>query len=168
LANPDGNADLSDPSLWTVSTTAGGTPGLPESGSAETYEVWVKSEFGDSDPPPPLAAPEADPDGDGASNLLEFALRSVPTDSASLPNVQIDRSEPGFLDIRYASPPSQSAAGITLQLEISENLIQWENAESEILAQAPRDSRSIWVTERVPIPVGLPTAAFRLRIRTLP
>ncbi len=168
FTSTDGSADPSDPALWTASATSGGTPGHPESGSVETYEDWAKTEFGDADPPPALAAPEADPDGDGAANLLEFALRSVPTDPASLPDLQIHRREAGFIEIRYPSPLSQSAAGIAIQLEISKDLVQWDETEGEILALDPRDSRSVWVTAKVPISAGSPEAGLRFKVRFLP
>ncbi len=52
----------------------------------QAYAVWRAQQFGAGAEALPTAEPLADPDGDGATNLVEFALDSAPLSAASLPS----------------------------------------------------------------------------------
>ncbi len=69
---------------WTRSTA----DASPDLGSHEfqAYAVWRAQQFGAGADALPAADPLADPDGDGATNLLEFALGSDPLSAESIPS----------------------------------------------------------------------------------
>lgn len=66
-----------------------------------------------------IVGPEADPDGDGLINLLEYALASIPTDPASrqLPSVQFSEGHLQFTFLR-------ARADLTYRVEASSDLSQ--------------------------------------------
>jgi hypothetical protein len=64
---------------WGLSPSPGGTAGVPETGTAMIYEFWANTAFNAIDRDDPLVSDlTADPDGDGADNLLEYALGGQP------------------------------------------------------------------------------------------
>ncbi|MBC8008810.1 MAG: IPT/TIG domain-containing protein [Burkholderiales bacterium] len=103
-------------------TTPGGTASLPLS---FTYLSGLQSWFsgyglpidGTGD-----GAPAADPDGDGVSNFLEYALGTSPLDSteASMPGIALsgDRLGVSFTRVR---------ADINYMVEATSDLIEWTN-----------------------------------------
>ncbi|MGB0993247.1 MAG: lamin tail domain-containing protein, partial [Akkermansiaceae bacterium] len=89
---PVSGTDLDSPQNWSPSRELGGGSGLPD---LYTYDSWL-ADF------PQLAAASMtaesdDFDQDGYNNLLEFALHSDPTDSASTPAMPsaISNIDPG-------------------------------------------------------------------------
>ena len=68
--------------------------------------------------------PEEDEDGDGLSNLLEYALGLVPT-KASMTDLSLARLEDG--DVFTFSVPHFGGGDISLQVQTSEDLRIWEN-----------------------------------------
>lgn len=78
---------------------------------------------------------EADPDGDGVSNLLEYALAGDPTvpGTATLPRTEVV-SEGGndYLALIIDSIPL--ASGISFVVEVSSDLQTWETGDGHIVA----------------------------------
>lgn len=70
---------------------------------------------------------QADPDGDGLSNLLEFALNLIPTKSDAGSGVLAPflRSDGGTARLALAISRRTDAAGLTYTLEASEDLVNW-------------------------------------------
>jgi autotransporter-associated beta strand protein len=120
---------------------------------ATAYEEWrLKSGIGDT-----AKSPEADPDQDGRSNLLEYAFGGKPLDPADRGTLieNLDGSGEGKVlglliathtGASFAAGPDHglvaSVGGTTYQVEASSDLGDW----------------SLPVSELVPVPAGLPPA----------
>lgn len=91
-------------------------------------QAWLQPYFGTTTPVGPAAA-DADPDGDGLPNLLEYALGSLPTDStsASLPLAEIES-----LRVTLSFTPAVTG-GLRYIVEASSNLSEWSE-QSDITA----------------------------------
>lgn len=88
LTDLSGGADANASESWRASALPGGTPGVIES-APETlrYVDWVAEEFSEEErEKPEISGFEADLDGDGLANALEFVLGSSPRvrDSSAL------------------------------------------------------------------------------------
>ena len=86
----------------------------------DPFKHWLQS-FGLSDP-------NADPDGDGLVNFIEFATGSDPTQAASQHTPTID---PGSFSYRQLSAPGR----LRYSIEISGDLQSWTPAELELIDQ---------------------------------
>ncbi len=92
-------------------------PALNFSAIAETYAAWQARNFSSN---PAAGAPAADPDGDGRSNLLEYAIGSNPNspDSDSCPTISFQdnalilsvQKGPGVKDVDYQIEASTNLA----------------------------------------------------------
>jgi hypothetical protein len=74
---------------------------LGELTGPQTFTQWQTAKFGD--PGAPNAAPTADPDGDSASNLLEYLTQGDPL-SANDPWALRVASTNGVVEMRWVSP----------------------------------------------------------------
>ena len=95
------------------------------SGVATTFEAWCAATFARTNLPIHLLGPDDDPDDDGATNFYEFAVGSDPL-AANLDDIQ-----PRLLGVdppRWSVPRNPDAAGITLNVELSEDLQHWRVA----------------------------------------
>jgi endoglucanase Acf2 len=99
------------------------------------YEAWRSSSFSAADAANALiSGPDADPDGDGLSNLVEFYLVLDPT-SASGNEVTVTRSG-NEVAIRFTRDLS-AAAEVSLKVESSSDLNEWDNAVPLRLDRTP-------------------------------
>jgi len=83
-------------------------PVLDYSAIRETYDTWKERHFPSN---PPAGEPNADPDADGRSNLLEYAVASDPNSAAGRSHIEAMheagafiltiRKGPGVRDVRY-------------------------------------------------------------------
>jgi hypothetical protein len=82
------------------------------------FETWKLTNLGDAD-----ALASGNPDGDGLSNLLEYAFNSDPNNAASnnAPTVSLDATN---LSITYTKV--LGATDLTYSVEQSTNLVQWQ------------------------------------------
>ena len=85
IANADGAPDLA--TQYEVETSSGLVcVGRPAARLADAIsDEWKIRFFGDAENP--LAAPDADPDGDGVTNLIEYLAGTDPTDATSRPRL---------------------------------------------------------------------------------
>lgn len=99
----------------------------------------------------------ADPDGDGASNLLEYALGTQPLNPSSNGSLTASFTN-GQLTVSY---PRQPRSDLTYRVEAGTDLVTWP----EIL-QTSTGSANVMGTVSVTSPINLPRHFMRLRITT--
>jgi len=111
--------------FWLVSTMVA----LGPVGHAGSYEEWRLSRFG-AGASESTTGPDADPDGDGRSNFLEYALGTNPLfgDGFSIGTAKV---EGGYLTLRF--PRLKGAGDLSYRAEISGDLTLWQSG-SDFLA----------------------------------
>jgi hypothetical protein len=119
----------SDPALpanWRPSYLNGGTPGRPDNFSLADWRAahFSSAELGNPAGEAVLWGHLADPDGDGISNLLEYALGgSSPRDPASVPALTGKLvTDAGQTWLRGTYSVHEGASGITVRAEVSSDL----------------------------------------------
>jgi len=114
----------------TYDLPAAWSPGFPSPGTinrttfVSDFVHWQQLHFPEADLANPASGGrDADPDADGCSNFLEFALLSDPLASHSIPAITLLR-EAGNLRMLFQRPVSP--VGVTYQIEISSDLKRWD------------------------------------------
>lgn len=103
---------------FTVSPVATGLSATMGTLSTATYAQWRAAYFYGADLTDDLiSGPTADPDGDGQSNLFEYATDGLPGTPDNNP-LTIDSAKPAILSLRWAN----GVTDYTWQLQTSENL----------------------------------------------
>ncbi len=131
LELPDGNGpclvlreagfDPALPASWRASYVNGGKPGTQDSFTLADWraEHFSAAELADPAIESALWGDLADPDADGVPNLIEYALATLPGDSASSPQfISIN----GLTSFRIR----EGLAGITVTPQISSDLKTWQ------------------------------------------
>jgi hypothetical protein len=130
------------------------TSPAPERGS---YASWIAGFSNITDPQDRLA--DADADGDGRSNFLEYATAGNPDSGDDAVPCRIDRDESGDFWVRFSR--SVGIGGITHGIETSTDLAtpwQWLPGSPELDPNPPVVGSLDWMRIRVPAP--LPAKAF--------
>ncbi len=156
--------DPSQPASWRAAAIAGGTPGGSD---ATTFEAW-KTAAG-------LTGDQADPDGDGLDNLLEFALGGNPLIPSNAPLPQLKTA------VFPAGDPPVPAEFLTLtwqrNLAAEEVVYRFEQAADPAAAVwtelpvvpvstriiEPGASAEVTVRLTTPLPASGPRNFIRLR-----
>ena len=107
--------------------------------SATPYETWARSY--DIDPNAPGGAPADDFDGDGSSNLTEFALGLDPTDGASRFAAGQSGTPAAGLTLTWPSQP-----GLTFTVRSSTDLTDWSTVEATVPAAAAPATTTSWTS----------------------
>ena len=169
LVDPSSAPDHSLASSWTAGSVINGTPGTLEPGNTG-FIAWQETKF----TPAQLAdlsisGPNADPDGDGSVNLLEYALLSEPL-SADLPadllqTGTITVGPDTFLTLIYSERTPNG--DLTYIPQLSSDLDMWREGGDHLI-ETSRDDQgdgSSLVTVRSNIPVNSPQDDFiRLKV----
>jgi autotransporter-associated beta strand protein len=118
-------------------------------------EAWRQTHFGTTDNTG-AAADSADADGDGASNLLEYALGTTPTSAASVavPAAQVS-------GLRLALTFQRFRSDVTYAVEASSDLLNW----TTITTNPGNVGQSVTVTDTVDLSTS-PRRFLRLRVTT--
>jgi Right handed beta helix region len=159
---PDGLAEGEETAIATLVARPGDYARNP-SATAATVRIfdtplpaWRYNQFQTSQDVG-TAGNTADPDGDGASNLLEYALGTRPLDPSSTASLTT-RFTNGQLTVSY---PRQPRSDLTYRVEAGTDLVTWP----EIL-QTSTGSANVMGTVSVPSSISLPRRFIRLKITT--
>ena len=107
---------------YRVTTVNGALSAAPTAPASATfpaltgYAAWAQETLGD-----PAASPTADPDADGAENLLEYALATQPNSSASRPSLESQIS-----NLRFEISFLRARPELTYNVEASSELFSWQ------------------------------------------
>jgi hypothetical protein len=118
-----------------------------------TWQSWLSLNFPGVTDAGILGA-EADPDGDGWGNLLEYAAGSAPNLATSRPVLRIEPGSGGRV-LEWESETGHS--GVQLVAEISDDLLAWDYVTGTVYSTA-----GTVVTRRFPIP---PARKYFVRLK---
>ncbi|BCX46855.1 fibronectin type III domain-conaining protein [Haloferula helveola] len=115
------------------------------------FASWILDRFG---APSGITHPDADPDGDGIANVVEYALGLDPLLPGTGPSLDSNSGTPTY---RYSINPA--ATDVDVSVEFSTNLEQW-------LPAAPGFTGTVDGLDQfeVPVPAGEDNGFFRLRV----
>ena len=133
----------------------------------ETLMTWKYRHFSlDELSAETVSGDAADPDGDGKSNLLEFALAGNPRGSGVSDEPVLSKSStPGYLVFTYRRQRDRLLSGVTYSVETSADLTQWQLAngvESSVIAGSTELATMVLVDQ------GLPSLFARLKVSKQP
>lgn len=124
-------------------------------GDSAGFAAWAEGHFNASElADPSISGPDADADGDGVANLLEYAFGGDPRSASRsvLPaNGTIDVGGETYLTITYTR--SSDASDLDYQVEASGDLSAWGNGAVEVSSNDNGDG-TVSVTYRDSEPVG--------------
>jgi hypothetical protein len=125
-----------------------------------TYTAWRRAWFADDDPDGDRLA---DPDGDGYSNLIEYACAGDPTSAASLfLPLQVIARDAAHAHLAYTRV---RGTGLLWRHEVSGDLINWTDAASAPASVTSQITDNNDGTETVDLSIDNPTATHFLRVR---
>ena len=133
---------------WTgsgvASTTSASTTVTLTNAGAETavvahyvvapYTLWKQQVFGTDATNPAVAGDLADPDHDGLTNLVEYAINSQPLDVASGKSSLVVDTETaaGSKYLRLTVPKNSAATDATYTVQVSSDLRTWDAASTVV------------------------------------
>jgi len=126
LIDPETIPDHTDAANWMASGVAGGTPGSDEPPAPGSYEEFQVQFFTPAELlNPAISGAEADPDGDGRPNLLEWALATCPleVDSPVWSFAWVEDGGLVYPGIRFQKP--EVAVGLVYELQACSDLGSW-------------------------------------------
>lgn len=126
-----------------------------------TYAAWALSRFSAAQfDDLEISGPLADPDGDGARNLLEFAVGGDPLNGdPSLAQLQCAAPDPGWLMVTFRE--RKNLGDVQRFFEASPDLVDWtEVVPSQVMTMA--DLGEAWLREAA-FPMGDEISFLRLR-----
>ncbi|MCW5556071.1 MAG: lamin tail domain-containing protein [Verrucomicrobiae bacterium] len=126
LHQPNLNPDPSNATNWMASRVIGGTPGADEPALPGTYAAWVQANFTPAQQVnPAISGPATDPDGDGFSNLSEFAFATSPfeADAPEIHFIWVADGNETYPALQFRRPTLNS--GLLYELLASDDLLVW-------------------------------------------
>ncbi|MCD8483698.1 MAG: Ig-like domain-containing protein [Verrucomicrobia bacterium] len=135
-------------------------------GSLSAAEQWRSQQFAhlSGGIQHPSADWLADPDGDGISNLMEYALGGNPwlANTAQLPNLSFAQLD-GELYLQLEVSINPEASDIIYVVEVSGNLIDWHSTEGVDIETIEQSATHRVVQDRTPVTGNTPRF-IRLRV----
>lgn len=139
------------------------------------YEAWLQLNFTATERADvAVSGPNADPDNDGLSNLMEFAFNANPKLAAAVnTTTALNAAAPNIAAIEFlrraggtGTAANYIADGIRYEILQSADLTTWTPLSDTLVAQSQTRTNEDGATEtlRINIPNGQPTAFFRLRV----
>jgi M6 family metalloprotease-like protein len=136
--------------------------------TASPYELWKTDVFGGDAGNEAISGDEADPDGDGIANALEYAMGLDPMvfDTEGLPFGGVTA---GYLTLSFRMDKDAYDAGVVYEVEASTNLVEGFWTTVDVSEQSLADSNTWWqAIYQHDVPVTLaPRRFLRLKV-TLP
>ena len=98
----------------------------------QRYETWRKARFAWQDNYTPVSDPFSDADGDGCSNLMEYAFATLPTDPSSRlqPNISLHGQE---IQFHFWRDPNK--IDLRVAVEASSDLETWSEIAISVAGQ---------------------------------
>lgn len=124
----------------------------------QTYATWSASEFEGTGTPSIQTGMDADPDGDGMSNLLEYAFGGDPlfADAAAQPTARVD----GTGDLVFTFNRDASKSDLIYVVETSTDMNIWRRIPSEIV-----HTKGTIESRRVTLPASSRAGFVRLNVK---
>lgn len=117
------------------------------------YEQWQVQNFA-GDPSAPAAAPDADPDGDGLSNFLEYAVGSPANGYNAQPWTMDAEVISTQSYLRLSLPKNPAAADVTYEVQATSDVANPASWSSSGLVIEQNTSTSLTVRDSVPMGGG--------------
>ncbi|MGC6566055.1 MAG: lamin tail domain-containing protein [Akkermansiaceae bacterium] len=167
LVDPSSGPDHSLASSWTAGNVIGGTPGAPEP-DLTGLDGYLAGFFSPAEmADPAISGPLADPDKDGYSNILEYALLGDPTmDDALVDHGTVDEGGMTYPSLTFLQRiPSTD---LTYAPQQSTDLAGWNEGAAHLVEHSAIDQGdgTYLVTVRSLTPVSGAEKQF-LRIRVI-
>lgn len=160
LISPNSRLDHALPVNWQASTSPLGTPGFSD---GLTFAAWGAIHGGITDP-------SADPDGDGFSNLYEYAFVGDPQSPSvgmqpvgQIARLVVDGAAPAdYLTVKFRA--RTDSADLGYHVELSEDLSRWAGGAVLVSMEAQGDGTAVYLY-RLPSPLPARKTSFvRVRI----
>ena len=169
LRNPNANPDPGVGTNWLASSVVGGTPGADEPAPAGTYAAWAQRTFTPAQQVnPAVSAPTADPDGDGFSNLSEFAFATLPfvADAPDLRFAWSTNAAATYPALRCHRPVDTT--GVLYELQASDDMTAWTTVATQPTQTTPLGNGVEEAVFRDTQADTAPQRFLRLRVTLLP
>jgi hypothetical protein len=130
--------------------------------------VWRRASFTPAElADPSISGDQADPDHDGLSNLMEYAL-GLPPKNPTTTNRPYASVTTGYLTLTYTR--AKAATDVSVVVEQSNDLVTWHSGTNYVQQISLVDQGSTQlITAQTLVPVGASAANFvRLRATRLP
>ena len=153
------------PATWALSGNVNGSPGSGDADTATVYEGWRHAYFTPVQVPSSFAGLETDADGDGLTNLAEYAFGHDPRteDNAALATAGVvNTGGTDYLAITFQR--RHKALDLTWSVEASNDLQNWETVDLPVGAPERLNGDLDRVTYRDSQPVGAGRRFLRVRV----
>jgi hypothetical protein len=124
--------------------TYDGADGLYVIGAMSEYEKWKVAKFGGDAGNELIAGDEADPDGDGIANALEYAMGLEPmtpdAEGVSLGGI----TDTGYLALSFRMDKKALDAGVLYECEACTNLVTQDWTTLGVSELLPRADSNVW------------------------